>query len=117
MQLAAQRRHYHRNAETIKARVQKNNVKLRIRNREFVNNIKSTTPCTDCGVIYPPYVMQFDHIVDGKRASIAHMVRAAVSIQTIQTEIEKCELVCANCHAERTHSRMVEGEEGLSEWL
>ncbi len=58
-------------------------------------------PCTDCGVKYPSYVMQFDHLRD-KKYTISQMY-ILVGLPTIKAEIEKCEVVCANCHAERTH--------------
>jgi hypothetical protein len=117
MQLAAQRRHYARNAEAIKANVAKVNIQLRERNKAYVNNLKATTPCTDCGIIYPPYVMQFDHVGGDKRGAVANLVRGCVSIETLQIEIDKCELVCGNCHAERTHSRKMDAEESIGEWL
>ena len=100
----ASRRHYARNSEAIKAKVTVHNYRLRTRNRDFVNEIKSTTPCTDCGQIYPPYVMQFDHVLGGKRGNVASLAHSRVSIETLKTEMAKCELVCANCHAIRTHS-------------
>lgn len=116
-QLEAQRRHYARNSEAIKANVAKVNKAIRIRNKEYVDGIKSTTPCTDCKIIYAPYIMQFDHVGDDKRGAVANLVREGVSIETLQTEINKCELVCANCHAERTHERKRDAEENLSEWI
>jgi hypothetical protein len=78
---------------------------MRDRNREYVNKIKSTTPCTDCGRGYPPYVMQFDHLGEDKDRDIANLVASPVSLARLAAEIEKCEVVCANCHAERTHQR------------
>lgn len=110
-QLEAQRRHYARNAEKIKPKVRETNRRLRARNREYVNNIKSNNPCVDCGLSYPPYVMQFDHVLEGKRAHVATMVKQCLSLKTIQTEIDKCEIVCANCHAERTYGFKEELEE------
>lgn len=72
--------------------------------RDFVNRIKDN-PCADCGVRYPPYVMQFDNIGTESHINVARLVSRAVSEERILREIEKCELVCANCHAERTFSR------------
>jgi hypothetical protein len=117
MQLAAQRRHYARNSEAIKANVAKVNIQIRERNKAYVDGIKSITPCMDCGVIYPPYVMQFDHVGGDKRGAVANLVREGVSIETLQIEIDKCELVCGNCHAERTHARKIDAQESLEEWL
>jgi hypothetical protein len=115
--LEAGRRHYAKNSEEVKEKVALNNRLLRQRNREYVNSVKANMPCADCGVIYPPYVMQFDHVSDNKRDNVANLVRSGVSIKTLQTEINKCELVCSNCHIERTHARVEDSEYLASEWL
>lgn len=60
-------------------------------------------PCADCGRQYPSYVMQFDHLRD-KDFSIGQRGRNR-SRRLLLAEIEKCDVVCANCHAERTHQR------------
>jgi hypothetical protein len=57
----------------------------------------------DCGVKYPFYVMQFDHIKD-KLFTIGGSARR-FTIEKIREEIKKCEVVCANCHFERTYRR------------
>ena len=63
-------------------------------------------PCTDCGVSYPPYIMDFDHL-DGntKEYGICYMRRRRMAFDKIEAEIAKCEVVCANCHRERTNQR------------
>lgn len=60
-------------------------------------------PCADCGIAYPPVVMQFDHVRGVKVESVSRMVSSGVGQDTIAKEIAKCEVVCANCHALRTH--------------
>lgn len=103
-QARAARRHYLKNSEKIKQRARQFNIKAVNRNREFVKNAKQN-PCTDCGIRYAAHIMQFDHIGNNKKDNIANLVNQAVSINTIKKEIEKCELVCANCHADRTYKR------------
>ncbi len=62
-------------------------------------------PCADCGGTYPPYIMDFDHInPDVKEHNVARL-RQAGSRDKLRQEIAKCEVVCANCHRERTHKR------------
>lgn len=68
--------------------------------KRFVNAAKAGKPCADCGRIYPPYVMDFDHVRGVKAANISQMKS---SLEDIAAEIAKCDLVCANCHRERTH--------------
>jgi len=62
-------------------------------------------PCADCGVQYPYYVMQFDHVRGEKKFNLGGGWNN--SIEAIQEEIAKCDVVCANCHAERTYQRMI----------
>ena len=79
---------------------------VRKRNAEYVRNIKESNPCTDCKAYYPYYVMQFDHLgVETKLKAVGSMATENYSLAKIQAEIDKCELVCANCHAFRTHTR------------
>ena len=107
--------HYEANKDEYKARSAATNKRLRRRNAEFVQEIKAKTPCMDCGKKYPYYVMQFDHIYE-KSGAVANLVRASVSIAKLEREIAGCEVVCANCHAERTFSRKHD-EEGMGEWI
>ncbi len=53
-------------------------------------------PCADCGNSYPPIAMDFDHVRGVKRFSVSHGLNYPAA--TIIKEIEKCEVVCANCH-------------------
>lgn len=76
------------------------------RQGQYVRGRKSV-PCLDCGIQYPPHVMQFDHRDPAtKKFNIAHYGR---SLEKIRAEIEKCDVVCANCHFERTHQRRLAG--------
>jgi hypothetical protein len=76
------------------------------RNREEVQQYKSSTPCADCQQSYPHYVMDFDHVHGEKLANVADITRVNHSRKKVWDEIAKCELVCANCHRIRTHQRL-----------
>lgn len=71
--------------------------------RIWIDSLKNK-PCVDCKFPYPPYVMHFDHLY-GKSYNISEMHNRGFSKKRILEEIAKCELVCANCHAIRTHDR------------
>lgn len=64
-------------------------------------------PCADCNNTYPPVCMDFDHVKGEKLFDIASYTKFSSSMkwQRIQDEIDKCELVCANCHRLRTEER------------
>ena len=78
---------------------------------EFLRETKESTPCTDCGGNYPYYVMHFDHLPQYTKSSGISRMRSGASsasdIAKIKDEIAKCEVVCANCHAERTQKRLM----------
>ncbi len=57
----------------------------------------------DCGYDKDPAALQFDHVRGEKLVEIGK-VATNVSKRVLD-EIEKCEVVCANCHAIRTTER------------
>jgi hypothetical protein len=58
-------------------------------------------PCKDCGET-DPVVLTFDHVRGKKIANIAAMMAAKYSWKTIEKEIAKCEVRCANCHTRKS---------------
>lgn len=79
--------------------------KQRIKIRELVESGKDR-PCCDCGVKYPSHVMQYDHVRGDKKFNLGEATAKGRSLKAVQEEIDKCEVVCANCHAERTWQRL-----------
>lgn len=76
--------------------------KLRVERQDYINTHKDK-PCTDCNTKYPSYVMQFDHVKGQKKFNLSQAHTR--SMESILEEIDKCEVVCSNCHAERTYGR------------
>ena len=60
-------------------------------------------PCMDCHKRFPPEAMDFDHVRGEKLYNVGLMT--AYAIRTIQAEIDKCDVVCSNCHRIRTYAR------------
>lgn len=87
------------------------NQKRRIEIKNFINQYKENKPCADCGIIYPVWVMDFDHL-SNKKYNIARMSSGGVSIKKVLIEINKCEIVCSNCHRMRTYNRLRGGVTG-----
>lgn len=75
--------------------------KKRVAMREMVLKFKAS-PCSDCQVAYPYYVMHCDH-----RPGEVKMfdISRAPTVELLALELAKCDVVCGNCHASRTHSR------------
>jgi hypothetical protein len=82
------------------------NIRSYKKRRELARQIKSR-PCADCGVQYPFYVMDFDHRASEiKEYELNRIDR--MTTRALLREIAKCDVVCANCHRERTHQRLME---------
>jgi hypothetical protein len=62
-------------------------------------------PCADCGVQYPYYVMDYDHSRGTKLFTITTKWMSR-SLEALVAEIAKCDVVCSNCHRQRTHNRL-----------
>ncbi len=64
-------------------------------------------PCADCGIQYPYYVMDFDHRQGENKVFEMNRVNY-VAMGALKKEIEKCDVVCSNCHRERTYQRVMQ---------
>lgn len=60
--------------------------------------------CQDCGLIDKPCVYDFHHL-DPSKKEIAFGSRGGKSFESLKPELDKCVLLCANCHRKR-HSKM-----------
>ena len=92
------RDHYQKN----KAYYTLKNKEKRKRRSVLYEELKNA-PCADCDKSYPHYVMDFDHV--GKNKSMAVSLAKHKALSVLLGEASKCEIVCANCHRERTHKR------------
>ena len=82
-----------------------NNRRVRVAVGAYIDRARAR-PCKDCGIQYDPWIMEFDHISNNKLFNISEKRRGYANLEVIQAEIDKCEVVCANCHKQRTHSRI-----------
>jgi hypothetical protein len=67
---------------------------------------KTGQVCADCRLPHPPWRLDFDHLDSStKEINVSSISRRGWSLARTQEEIDKCDLVCANCHRDRTHAR------------
>lgn len=85
------------------AQIYARKARLRAENKPKLWKYLLEHPCTDCGEV-DPVVLEFDHIRD-KSSDVTRLVHTGESWQRVMREIEKCEVVCANCHRRRTYLR------------
>ena len=57
--------------------------------------------CVDCRQS-DPIVLDFDHVRGTKKTEVVRLVMQGYSWGTIEAEIAKCEVRCANCHRRKT---------------
>lgn len=66
--------------------------------REFLDIIKLEEGCQICGYNEHPRALQFDHINPAEKLfTIAGLLTC--SMDKLLTELEKCRVLCANCHS------------------
>lgn len=103
---AASRRHYEANKQKYLER----NTRYRNEINELVRKLKQESPCKDCGNSYPYYVMDFDHLDGYTKVREINYLSSTGRIGALKKELVKCEVVCANCHRIRTHTRQFESK-------
>lgn len=69
--------------------------------REYVWNYLSTHPCKECGET-DPAALEFHHVRGEKVKEVSNILKNGASLTTLLTEIEKCDVLCANCHRKLT---------------
>lgn len=67
------------------------------RNHEFVCEYLLRNPCVKCGYT-DIRALEFNHIRGIKANNVSELVYRGVSLSKITEEINKCEVLCANCH-------------------
>ena len=67
------------------------------RNRLFIEDHKIKNPCP-CGET-EPCALSYHHENDDKSGNISDMVNKGYSIKRLLLEIDKCIVLCLNCHS------------------
>ena len=85
--------------------------------KNLVNEIKLDIGCAKCGE-KRPYMLDFHHKDPSiKDTTIARLTSNRNNIEDIQKEIDKCIVLCSNCHREFHHFEFIDNitiEEYLS---
>jgi hypothetical protein len=94
--------HYLRNREMYLSRAISQRTKLRNEFRYNMSEFMADKFCIDCGE-NDMRVLELDHIDSSKKVyNISQAVKLGFSWQDVLLEIEKCRVLCANCHKKRT---------------
>lgn len=96
--------HYKNNAQAYINRAKVRTGLIVTENRELLFAYLSSHPCIDCGNT-DIRTLDFDHVRGKKLSNISKMAIEGYSWPTIENEIAKCEVRCANCHRIKTFER------------
>ena len=93
-----QRSWHQRNKEKRLARLYEQKAIRKAAIRDYIQNIKNQVCCVDCGQRHPA-TLHFHHLnSEDKAFNISEAIDKGLSLDTIKKEIEKCIVLCANCH-------------------
>jgi len=96
---AYSKKHYNNNKEDYKLKAKKSKKKYRILTRETVRDIKSESKCMLCGESRSECLV-FHHLDPRtKLFCIANAIHDGYALYKVQKEIDKCVVLCRNCHA------------------
>jgi len=95
-----QKERRHKDPITFNARKQEHILKRRKVAQEYVLKHLLKNPCKTCNEA-DPIVLDFDHISD-KEFNISEAVSHGLSLDKLQKEMDKCDILCANCHRRKT---------------
>lgn len=74
--------------------------------RMYLFSFLSKKSCVDCGE-NDPIVLEFDHnSKKGKFKAVSDLLSGHYSWQSVEKEIHKCEIRCANCHRRKTYIQL-----------
>lgn len=99
---AYQHEHYLRNRAE---RIRRSDLRKKAEYRRRVEHVLAYLrlhPCVDCGES-DPIVLEFDHL--GAKSFTVSTGLTTRSWDEVVSEMEKCEVVCVNCHRRRTAIR------------
>ncbi len=107
---AGAKRRAFRNSQCPKFRLKgvRKSRKRMIARRDMLAEIKLSHGCADCGYNANACALDFDHVDGAKFMGVSQM--GTFSEERIRAEIAKCEVVCLNCHRQRTKRRHHNGE-------
>jgi hypothetical protein len=101
---AYHREHYLANKQRYGDQARERKLALREERTLYLISYFSEHPCADCGET-DPIVLEFDHLdANAKSFNIGNALSYR-NWESILREIEKCQVVCANCHRRRTSRR------------
>ena len=101
-----QKAYYYENRDKMRQAANDRVKSRRKLNQQWLINFLSLKQCADCGT-GDIRILTFDHIDPSeKHANIADIVSRGMLLKHLIVEVEKCGIVCHNCHMLRTFKQL-----------
>jgi DNA-directed RNA polymerase subunit M/transcription elongation factor TFIIS len=105
---AYNREYYRRNRERLLRKQAEKNKRFFESRRKWLVEYKKTLKCARCGESHPATLTFHHKRRSEKKFEIGNALILKVSFKRLLAEIEKCEVICANCHAKEHLSYLFE---------
>ena len=93
------RSYYQRNREQLLRKQAEKNRRFADTRRKWLVEYKKTLKCVRCGESHPATLTFHHRIGSDKSFEIGNAVALGIGLKRLLAEIEKCEVICVNCHA------------------
>jgi len=93
-QRKAQNKYYQKNKAYYRQKTKEHKARV----KQWVFEYKQTHPCIECGADHPAYLVFHHRDPTAKDLEVANMISRGWGLRRIEKEIEKCDVLCANCH-------------------
>ncbi len=102
------RDYYQRNRERLLEKQRYKNRRFAESRRKWLSDYKKTLKCFRCGKSHPATLTFHHRDASEKSFEIGNCVNLGIGLKRLVAEIEKCDVLCANCHAKEHFSQMFE---------
>jgi hypothetical protein len=93
------REYYQRNRKHLLNKQKEKNRRFAESRRKWLVEYKKKLSCIRCGETHPATLTFHHKNGSDKSFEIGNAIVLGVSLKRLMAEIEKCEVLCANCHA------------------
>jgi len=83
---------------------------------DWVDKYKEKKGCCECGIKDKRCLQLHHRDRDDKKSSVAQLIGKGYIFKTVKVEVEKCDVICANCHSIHHYDERRSGEWGAGKY-
>jgi len=102
------REYYQRNRSQLLEKQREKNRRFAETRRKWLVEYKKTLECIRCSENHPATLTFHHRNTSEKSFEIGNAIALGISLKRLVAEIEKCDVLCANCHAKEHLAHLFE---------